>query len=112
MRFKTYYLQEKLYTKNVKSLKDLISSIAEKDIPTETEVDKGIVFNLTLGGWSGFKNKLTLKLLEQNWKDYSKEPNSLNFKNKNLSLFVEYDGKVVTFFLTDDLNYIPNEEKE
>ena len=112
MRFKLLYLQEKLYEKNVKDLKSLISGVAEKEIPTETKVDKGIVFSLSLGGWANFKNQLTQTLLDQKWKDYSKDANTLNFKNNNLSLFVEYANNMATFFLTDDLNYIPNEEAE
>jgi hypothetical protein len=111
MRFKTY-LSENLKSLNVVTLKDIISTVSEKDIPVETKVDNGILFKLNLGGWANFKERLTQALLEKHWKNYSDDPNSLNFKNNALSLFVEYNGKIVTFFITDDLKYVPNEEEE
>jgi len=110
MRFKSFYLAEQIYSKTIQTLSDIISTISEKDVPTPEKVDKGITFSMIIGAWSNFKNLLIEKLLENKWKNFSKESNSLNFKNKDLSLFVEFDGKVVTFFLTDDLNYIPGEE--
>lgn len=42
MSFKKFYLAEKLYEKTIKDLKNLVSGIVEKDIPTETKTDKGI----------------------------------------------------------------------
>lgn len=113
MRFKNFYLLEKVYEKSIKELKSLVSGIVEKDIPTETRTDKGIYFKVnSLGAWSNVKEKLMQALIDKKWKDYSTEPNSLNFKNKDSSLFVEYENNTATFFLTDDLNYIPNEETE
>ena len=111
MKFKTFYITEQIYSKSIQTLQDIISAISEKDVPTPEKVDKGITFFMTIGAWSNFKSLLSEKLLENKWKNFSKESNSLNFKNKELSLFVEYDGKVVTFFLTDDLKYIPGEEE-
>lgn len=51
-------------------------------------------------------------MLDNKWKDHSSEANSLNFKNKDSSLFVEYKNGSATFFLTDDLNYVPKEDEE
>lgn len=113
MRFKKFYLAEKLYEKTIKDLKNLVSGIVEKDIPTETKTDKGIFFTITsLGAWANVKEKLTQALLDNKWKDHSSEANSLNFKNKDSSLFVEYKNGSATFFLTDDLNYVPKEDEE
>lgn len=111
MRFKTFYLQEKLIQRSINDLKNIISGIAEKEIPNEEKVERGIQFKISnLGAWSGFKNKLVEILTEKKWKDYSKKPNVLNFKNKDQSLFVEYKNGNVEFFLTDDLEFIPGEE--
>ena len=110
MRFKTYYLQETILKRSIDELKNLISGVAEKDIPNEVKVDKGYTFRISnLGAWSSFKKNLSETLLDHKWKDYSTEANSLNFKNKDMSLFVEYSNGTVDFFLTDDLKYIPGE---
>jgi len=112
MRFKTY-LKEQLIQRSIDELKNLISGIADTEIPNETKVDKGVTFKVSnLGAWSIFKDKLSKALIEKKWKDYSKDSITLNFKNRDSSLFVEYSNGNVDFFLTDDLNYIPGEPED
>ncbi len=113
MRFKTYYLQEKLLQRSIDDLRNVISGIADKDIPKEFQTDIGIEFKISnLGAWSVFKDKLSQTLTEKKWKDYSKESNLLNFKTKDMSLFVSYKNGSVEFLLTDDLEFIPGENKD
>ena len=112
MRFLKLYLTEKLYDGSIKEIKNLFSSIINKEMPSEIKTDKGVYLKInSIGGWSVIKDKLTQSLLDKKWKDYSEESNSLNFKNKELSLFVEYKNNILSIFLTDDLNYIPSEEE-
>lgn len=112
MRFKIYYLQEKLIQREVDELKNIISGVAEKEIPNEVKVDKGYSFKISnLGAWSTFKKNLIQALTDKKFKDYSTESNSLHFKNKDSALFVEYTNGNVDFFVTDDLEYIPGEEE-
>jgi hypothetical protein len=113
VRFKNYYLQEKLNHIEVGELKNIISGVAEKEIPNEVKVDKGYTFKISnLGAWSTFKKNLIQTLSEKKFKDYSTEANSLHLKNKDSALFVEYTNGNVDFFVTDDLEYIPGEENE
>lgn len=112
MRFSEIYLTEKLYTSSIKEIKNLFSSIINKEMPSEIKTDKGIFLKISsIGGWSTIKEKLTQALVDKKWKDYSEEANSLNFKNKELSLFVEFKSSTLSIFLTDDLNYVPSEEE-
>lgn len=113
MRFLKLYLTEKLYDGSIKEIKNLFSSIINKEMPSEIKTDKGVYLKISsVGGWSNIKEKLTQSLLDKKWKDYSEEANSLNFKNKELSLFVEYKNSTLSIFLTDDLNYVPSEDED
>lgn len=111
MRFKTQYLLEKIYEKTIKELKDTFSAIIGKDIPNEVKTDKGIEIVIpSVGAWSNVKDKITQALLEKNYKDYSKDSMKLNFKNKEYSIFINYEKSSINIFVTDDLKYSPDEE--
>lgn len=113
MRFKNFYLAEKIYEKNIKELKDVFSGIIEKEIPNEVKTDKGVEITIpSVGAWSNVKEKITQAMLDKKYKDFSKDSNKLNFKNKEYSVFINYENSNINIFVTDDLKYNPEENSE
>lgn len=113
MRFKSFYLIEKVYEKTVKDLKDVFSGIIEKDVPNEIKTDKGVEINIpSIGAWSTVKEKITQALLDKRYKDYSKDVTNLNFKNKEYSIFITYEKSSINILITDDLKFNPEEAND
>ena len=113
MRFKSFYLLEKVYDKTINELKSVLSGIVDKEIPNEVKVDKGVMITIpSVGAWGNVKKKFSEAMLNKKYKDYSKDANSINFKNNEYSIFVDYVNSTMTIFVTDDLKFDPNEENE
>lgn len=107
MRFKTFYLLE-TSSKEYKTLKNIISGAANKEVTSEEKREHGKFFVIpSIGSWTTFANIIKQQLSDLKWEDNSSKSTELVFVNKKQKLCIKLDKGNILAYLTDKLSQEP-----